>query len=254
MSRVMATELSVSPRKTCQFLVITIIGFTLAGTAVQFIKYRFGHDYLFGLTHLFNLATDVSIPAWYSSATLLLCSLLLAIIYLAKRRNAEQFAIHWAILSLIFLYLSIDEAAQIHEIIGETLSQKVTGNTHGFIHYTWVLLGIPFVLIVAAFYLKFLLHLPRKTMRLFVLAGVVYVGGALITDMINGRQADIHGPGNLRYQMTTVAEEFLEMTGIVIFIYALLTYMSSEVRSVRIIFEQQDRSTSRLSQIKESTV
>lgn len=241
MSRVLPTEVSVNPRKTCRFLVVTVIGFTLAGSAVQLIKYNFGHDYIFGLGHLFNLATDVSIPAWYSSATLLLCSLLLGIIYLAKRRNAERFALHWAVLSLIFLYLSIDEAAQIHEIIGVTLSQKVTGNTHGFIHYTWVLLGIPFVLLVAAGYLKFLLHLPRKTMCLFILAGVTYVGGALITDMINGRQADLHGPGTLTYQMTTVAEEFLEMTGIVVFIYALLTYMSSEVRIVRINFEQQDR-------------
>ena len=241
MSRVTTTEFSVSPKKTCRFLVITVIGFTLAGSAVQLIKYNFGHDYLLGLTPLFNLATDVSIPAWYSSVTLLLCSSLLGIIYFAKRRNAEQFAFHWAVLSLIFLYLSIDEAAQIHEIIGVTLSQEVIGNTHGFIHYTWVVIGIPFVLIVAACYLKFLFHLPRKTMRLFVLAGVTYVGGALITDMINGRQADIRGPGNLPYQMTTVAEEFLEMSGIVIFIYALLTYLSSEVRSVRINFEQQDR-------------
>lgn len=38
-----------------------------------------------------------------------------------------------------------------------------------------------------------------------------------------------------------VAEEFLEMSGIVIFIYALLSHMASQVRSVTISFERQDR-------------
>ena len=234
----MLTEFSVIPRKCCQILAIAVIGFTLAGSAVQLAKQHFGHDYLLGLTRLFSLNTDPSIPAWYSSVTLLLCSLLLGIIFLVKRRNAEPFAFHWAVLSLIFLYLSIDEAARIHETIGTTLSLKFFGDTHGFIHYTWVLYGIPSVLILAACYLKFLLHLPRRTMRLFVLAGVTYVGGVLIAEMINARHADLHGTKNLVYQMMTVGEEFLEMSGIVTFIYALMSYIGSQVRSISINFEQ----------------
>lgn len=217
-----------------------MLGFTLAGSAVHLIKEYLGHDYLLGLSLLFNLNSELSIPAWYSSVMLLFCSLLLGIIFIAKRKNAQRFALHWAVLSLIFLYLSIDEAAVIHEIIGTTLTLKVTGATHGFIRHAWVLYGIPFVLIVTAAYLKFLLHLPRKTLRLFVLAGVTYVGGALITEMITARYADLHGSQNLAYQMMTVAEEFLEMIGVVIFIYALLSYIASQVRSVSINFEEHE--------------
>jgi hypothetical protein len=119
------------------------------------------------------------------------------------------------------------------------LNLRVTGSTHGFIHHTWVLYGIPFGLIVAVSYLTFLLHLPRRTMHLFILAGITYVGGALIMEMINARYADLHGSQNISYQMMTVAEEFLEMSGIVIFIYALLSYMASHVRSITINFEQR---------------
>jgi hypothetical protein len=239
--QVAPTEFSVTARKCCKVLVIAVLCLTLAGSAVQFFKYILGHDYLLGLYPLFNLNSDISIPAWFASVTLLLCSILLAVIFIAKRSIAESFALHWAVLSLIFLYLSIDEGARIHETIGTTLSLRFTGITHGFLHFTWVIYGTVFVLIVAAFSLKFLAHLPVETVRLFILAGLTYVGGALLMEMINARYAELHGGQNFTYQMMTVVEEFLEMSGIVIFIYALLLYIGSQVRTVYIHIEGKDR-------------
>ena len=162
------------------------------------------------------------------------------LIFIAKRRNEDPFALHWAVLSLIFLYLSIDEGAHIHETIGTTLSLRFTGITHGFLRYTWVIYGIGLVVIVASYYLKFLAHLPHKTMRLFILAGLIYVGGALGMEMVNGRYAELYGSQNFSYQMMTVTEEFLEMAGIVTFIYALMSYMGSEIRAVSINIEGKD--------------
>jgi len=78
-------------------------------------------------------------------------------------------------------------------------------------------------------------------MRLFILAGITYVGGVLIMEMISARYSGLHGSQNVRYQMMTVVEEFLEMSGIVIFIYALLSYIASQVRCVTISFEPQHR-------------
>lgn len=233
------TKFSVSPEKCCQVLAIAVLCFTFAGSVIQFFKYVLAHDYLLGLFPLFNLNSEISIPAWYSSVTLLLCSLLLAVIFFAKRKNEDRFALHWAVLSLIFLYLSMDEGAHIHETIGTTLNLRLTGITHGFIHYTWVIYGIALVVIVASGYLKFLAHLPRKTSSLFILAGFIYVAGALGMEMVNGRYFELHGSQNFRYQMMTVAEEFLEMAGIVIFIYALLSYIGSQVRTVSIDIERK---------------
>jgi hypothetical protein len=204
------------------------------GIVVQLFKFVLGHKFVFGLVPLFSLSTDISIPSWYSSFSLLLCSILLAIISVAKRRSEDRFRLHWQVMSLIFLYLSIDEVGRIHETIGECLRIYVTGMTHGLFRYTSVIFGITFVTVFVAAYSRFLIYLPARTRWLFILAGAVYVGGALGMDMINGRYFELHGDQNLIYQMMTVLEEFLEMTGVLIFIYALMSYMLAHVGAVNV--------------------
>ena len=71
------TTFSVSAGKCCRVLAIAVLCLTFAGGAIQFFKHILGHDYLLGLFPLFNLNSEVSIPTWYGSVSLLLCSLLL---------------------------------------------------------------------------------------------------------------------------------------------------------------------------------
>lgn len=220
-----SVEFSFTPRKVAAVLIVSVLFFTLLGAFVQISKFVFGHPYLFGLTDLFNLHFDTSVPTWYASVTLLLCAVLLWIIARAKQQSQDRFSRQWKILSYIFLFMSVDEVATVHEVLGETLKQRLTGETGGFLHYSWVILGGIFVLVFAAAYIRFLLHLPAKTKRLFIVAGFVYVGGALGMEMINARYDALHGQ-NFTYEMMTVFEEFMEMTGIAVFIYALMTYMT----------------------------
>src|SRR5690606_36362395 len=58
-----------------------------------------------------------------------------------------------------------------------------------------------------------------------ILAGMVYVGGALIVDGISANQWDIGGGISFEYLAIATVEECCEMLGVVIFIYALLAYM-----------------------------
>jgi hypothetical protein len=214
------------------FLVVAALFLMLMGIIVQLCKYVLGHDYLFGLMPLFSLTTDISIPTWYSSFSLLLCAILIAIISVAKKRSKDGFAFHWQAMSLIFLFLSLDETARIHETIGETLKFYVTGKTHGLLRYTWVIFGMAFVAAFVGAYLKFLFHLPARVRWMFILAGAVYVGGALGMDMLNGRYHELHGDQNLTYQMMTVLEESMEMAGILIFIRTLILYLLENAGSV----------------------
>jgi len=43
--------------------------------------------------------------------------------------------------------------------------------------------------------------------------------------MVTGKMAEFYGEGSLAYQLMSSVEEFFEMVGIVIFIYALLEYL-----------------------------
>ncbi len=63
---------------------------------------------------------------------------------------------------------------------------------------------------------------------------VLYVGGALGAKMVGGRYADLYGKQNLTYVLIVTVEEFLERSGIVVFIFALLSYISSHLKDARV--------------------
>ena len=83
-------------------------------------------------------------------------------------------------------------------------------------------------------YLRFLFGLPARTRRLFLVAGSLYVGGAIGIELVGGRHAYLYGTQNMGYEMIVTFEEFLEMMGIVVFIYALMSYMAEHLNEIRV--------------------
>jgi hypothetical protein len=223
---------SISPRRFAKALTIVVLCLTLASIAGQFSKYVLGYGGLFGFVRLFHTDSEGNIPAFYSSSTLLLCSILLATIASAKKRGGDRYALHWRALAIIFLFLSLDEAASIHESGTERLRSALDAG--GLLYFTWVIPGAAFVLLFVAAYLGFLADLPAKTRRGFLVAGTTFVGGALGMEMVGGRFAESYGVQNMRYQMIATVEELLEMLGIVVFIYALMSYMDTHVGEVQV--------------------
>ena len=188
---------------------------------------------------LFRLDSEGNIPTFYSASTLLLCSALLAIIAFAKKKEDAPYRLHWKALSIIFLFMSLDEASALHEMTIEPLRSALSAG--GFLYLTWVVLGTVFVLILVLAYLRFLADLPRKTRNLFLVAGAIFVGGALGMEMIGGYYVSPYAGQSvppsricniyLNYQMISAVEELLEMLGIVVFIYALMSYISFNVKN-----------------------
>lgn len=229
--------LVLSPRKWALVLALLTLCLSFAHFSTQFITYLTGHDYQFGLAPQFNLDADSNIPAWYASSTLLLCSLLLAVIGLVKKQLGDRFAQQWLILAAIFLYLSLDEAASLHEMTSRPLRDALK-ITSSYLHWphAWVIPGSIFVLVVLLAYLRFLAALPVKTRHLFLFAGTLYVGGALGIDSLEGYYVHLSGSYNtLTYSMLVGFEEGLEMIGVVVFIYSLLSYMALNLSEIRIL-------------------
>ena len=163
-----------------------------------------------------------NIPAWYSASLLLLCSILLAAITAAHKQQPGGRAAHWLILSAIFLFLSLDETVQLHELSIAPL-RSALGAT-GLLYYAWILPAAVCVALFVLAYLPFLRNLPARTRQLFLLAGAVFVGGAMGVEALSGWHASSHGEHNLTYHLIITLEELLEMAGVVLFIYALLDY------------------------------
>ena len=70
-------------------------------------------------------------------------------------------------------------------------------------------------------FFPFLWSLPAGTRNAFIVAGCIYVGGAVGVEII-GEPMDEDA---MTYNLTTVVEEGMEMGGVILFLAALLRYM-----------------------------
>jgi hypothetical protein len=229
--------LVISPKKLAAVLVFVVLGLTGAHVAVQYLKYFQGHDTLLGLSLQLDLGAESNIPTWYSSSALLLSAILLGVIGFANKRASNPHASHWLGLAAIFFYLSLDEAAIIHERTGSLIRATLEnfGFFNGFLYYPWVVFGMICILIVALVYIRFLAALPVKSRYLFLIAGTLYIGGALGVEILGGRYDYLYGHNNFAYTMLVACEESFEMLGIVVLIYALLSHLGSSLSNLRIV-------------------
>ncbi len=174
----------------------------------------------------FSVNAESTIPNWYSATILLIAAGLLALIAAAKYRTNAPYRGYWLALSIIFLYLSIDEGAAVHEIFSDPLHTAL--NTSGFLGFGWQLAAAPLLLIFGFLYLRFVFHLPPRTRNLVILSGVIYVGGAFFGDAVQANQLSLDGGDKLTllYLAIGTVEELMEMMGIALFIYTLLSYMA----------------------------
>jgi hypothetical protein len=228
----LSTAIPVSPKRWAFALglgVAVLIAASTGATLLSLVDVRdpFLHEVRESVVRLAWVDSEANIPTWYSATLLLICSLLLAAIATVHRHDGLGFAGHWLILSLVFLYLSLDEAAQLHELSIPPI-RSAFGAT-GLLYYGWIVpAGICLALLVLS-YRRFLRSLPTRTRHLFLLAGAIFVGGAIGIEAVSGLHASVHGEENLIYHLIITVEELLEMSGVVLFIYALMDYMGHQI-------------------------
>jgi spermidine synthase len=175
------------------------------------------------LEGLTNSNYEANLPTWYATILLLSCALLLTVTAAAKRINRDPYTWHWIGLAIIFLYLSIDEAAVIHEELTDPLRAAL--NVTNYLYFAWMLVGIPLVLAVIVLYFRFLKHLPAHIRNLFLLAGFCYTFGALFIEAISANQWYLNEGATFLYMTIGTTEEFFEMLGAIVLIHTLIQYI-----------------------------
>lgn len=179
----------------------------------------------------FDLSREQSIPNWFSATQLFLVALALGLVVLAERARGGRTGA-WLGLVVIFTYMSLDEATDLHGLWPTGLEDVDLPNLshQGFL---WIIPGSLVVLTVAAIYLRWVLRLPAQTRNLFVLAGVVYVGGGLVLEAVGAFLADSSFL-NTPYLLVSTAEETLEMFGVLIMLFAVLRHLNGQVVGVSV--------------------
>ncbi|MEX2216315.1 MAG: hypothetical protein WD768_19545 [Phycisphaeraceae bacterium] len=188
------------------------------------------------LIYWFNTDVESNIPALFSGFLLITAAALLAIVAACASARKETFRRYWWTLAAMFLYLACDEVGQLHERFSAGLPKqfKAAGvEAPSWMHWAWVLPALVIVTVVGTLFLRMVLSLPKQTRNLFFLSGIMYVGGALGMEMLGGHLETLYGHGP-EVLLESAVEETLEMTGILLFIHALVGYLGQTSPAIRI--------------------
>jgi len=161
---------------------------------------------------LFDVDEENNLPTWFSGFLLGVTAFWLWVNAEAKHRASDRWWVHWRALALGFFLLCIDEIAGLHESFNTVTDA------------TWAIPGGILALLVGLTFFPFLWSLPKATRNAFFLAGCIYIGGAGGVEII-GAPMDAD---TMTYNLTTVVEEGLKMTGVLLFLMALLQDMSRQ--------------------------
>jgi hypothetical protein len=173
---------------------------------------------------LLALDGEQCLPAWFASMMMAAAALLMAAAGLAARRFDEANARPWFILAAIFVYFSFDEAALVHEKIGELIGRFHTFG--GVLTFAWVVAAAPLLVLGAFAFTPFLRRLPAPAGRRLFTAGLVFAAGAYGCELVGGYLYSTGGR-TVWYWVEVVAEEALEMAGLVLAIGAILGYLAT---------------------------
>lgn len=190
-------------------------------------EYGFGRPNFLKLRSLFDLNREQNIPTLFSTVQLILASLFLTLLTADARAARCGDTPYWAGLAVVFLYLAIDEFCELHE----RLIAPMRGALHvtGALSFAWV---IPFGALVigfAAIYARFWWRLPTNTRLMFAVAGAMYVGGGIGLEMMGSKLFTVYGWHSVQFDLETMFEEGMEMTGVAIFVYALAVRLGDRV-------------------------
>ena len=225
-------DIDLKLRKVIRVLLVISVSFILLHVAGYFFEIHVGHT--FGL-FIFDPNREQSIPKFYSSVVLLMCSGLLSIIAAAKKGDILHSHLYLLGLAIIFFFFAIAKNSSIHEYLVAPIQTAL--NMSKFQIYVW-LYGIMAVMF-PVLYLKFFLSLPRKAKILLAVGGITFMIGAFGFDLVVAYAGRLIDHQSVTYLGLAALEDILEMGGIIIFVYGLLLYMSLELKWVRVkIIEQ----------------
>lgn len=173
---------------------------------------------MLGLVDFFDVDSETSLPTYVSTINLLVGAILVGLTARLARQNGSRLFWYWVLLALLLTYMSIDEAATVHEKFVrfyEALDVSIPMiESHG-----WLLLGSLLALVVGGAFLPFLFMLPRWLAVRFFIAGSIFLTGAIGFEFAGALMfyTGFAERGELVYELRRIPEEGCEMFAIAYF-------------------------------------
>jgi len=179
---------------------------------------RFGTETIFKDLRHIALDTEHCLGSYYSSVLMIIAAALLSVI--GQKAVSQRWRVHWYLLAIVFVFMSLDESVSFHELLIEPLRPALAFSS--YLHFAWIVPGALFVLSMGLSYIPFVFALPPRTRNSMIAAGAIYVTGALGFEAIGGHFNAIGGFDDPLYIAAFLVEETLEVLGLTIFAITLL--------------------------------
>ncbi len=206
------------PAKYLIFVVL-LVSFTAILGALSVLVVNAYHNALAQIIwKVFWVEKEANFPTFVNFALLVTASALTMLVAINSWKTNDDWRWHWLALGALFLFMSFDEAAQVHEPVGTYLTRGIDGR--GFLQWTWVIAGMSIVLLLFIMGFRFLRALSGNVRRILLGAWVVYLSGALGLEMVS---AFLSYNEMENFRVVTLIEETFEMAGAGLFGVAALT-------------------------------
>jgi hypothetical protein len=215
----------ITPMGVFIFSLIIIFILGLLGFLVNFDRHIFGHRNSHMLLYaLFNMDWEGNIPTAFSAMGIVFSALIFFLLSKTEKNDHGQWYVHYVCLGWMFAFLACDEILGFHEQISDIISRDL--HIASSLVLGTVLFAIVIVPLGVVFCWRWLLVLPPRVTLVMILSAAIYLLGAVGMEVVGISYAkEVGGKNNLTYQMFAIIEETLEMIGIAIFNYALLTLL-----------------------------
>lgn len=165
----------------------------------------------------FDVGEELSVGAWYSSTVWLLLGLCAALAGVLAPRHRPS----WWLFALVSIVAAADETAALHErliFVGDWLRPYVPFQPH----YSWIIPGAIISVLVVVLLIRVVWALRPKITLTLVIAGVIFLAGALVIETWTGLvQRDAGGGFTSFYMALSHIEETFELVGVSLAIIAL---------------------------------
>jgi hypothetical protein len=203
-----------------KILLGTLFGFELLLTTGYILIRVIAPGFPWGpLQNFFDVDREVSIPTWFSSIQLFA----IAAVLLMQAPRAKQLRFPLLILGLGFLFLSMDEAAAIHDSIYRSVQRLKLERLHNREFLVWMVLYLCVALIGLLLAYRSVLFAWRNFRREFIvvaLGGALFVGGGIVIESLTHYLYRI--AVDARFFLAVAAEELFEMAGASVMLYGFL--------------------------------
>lgn len=218
-------NISISRHKVVHTFNCVVALFAVINLILVYLKFELKVSRLYGQFDLWDLDNEISIPTWFSSMQLLVASVLLWVIAHVTRQTGDPMTKKWRAMAAVFFLMSMDEVSNFHDRSAMLL--KSTAHAMPFPTFAWVPFGIALVLAFTVYFFRFAWTLPTKIRFQCWLAAAIFVGGALVVEIITGYLVKREMFSQYILHNLPILEESMEMGGITLFVNALMLHLQT---------------------------